>query len=89
MNIMSNVARIMAGLSASITDFKANPNAVMQQSEGEAIAILKSNEPCFYAVPPELFETMSEAMEDLVLLIQANARLSDGKEPVEVNLDDL
>lgn len=89
MSIMSNVARMMAGLSASITDFKANPNAVMQQSEGEAIAILKSNEPCFYAVPPELFETMSEAMEDLVLLIQANARLSDGKEPVEVNLDDL
>ncbi len=54
---MSGVTRIMAGMSASITDFKANPNAVMQQSDGEAIAVLKSNEPCFYAVPPELFET--------------------------------
>ncbi|GMR09170.1 MAG: type II toxin-antitoxin system Phd/YefM family antitoxin [Gammaproteobacteria bacterium] len=86
---MSNVARMLAGKSASITDFKANPNAIMQQSEGEVIAVLKSNEPCFYAVPPELFETMSEAMEDLALLMQANARLSDGKEPVEVNLDDL
>jgi len=86
---MSGVTRIMAGMSASITDFKANPNAVMQQSDGEAIAVLKSNEPCFYAVPPELFETMSEAMEDLALLMQANERLNDGKEPVEVNLDDL
>jgi len=86
---MSGVARMMAGMSASITDFKANPNAVMQQSDGEAIAVLKSNEPCFYAVPPELFETMSEAMEDLALLMQANERLNDGKEPVEVNLDDL
>jgi len=86
---MTNVARMMAGISASITDFKANPNAIMEQSAGEAIAILKSNEPCFYAVPPELFEVMSEAMEDLVLLTQANARLNDGKKLIEVNLDDL
>jgi len=86
---MSNVARMMAGMSASITDFKANPNAVIKQSEGEAIAVLKSNEPCFYVVPPELFETMTEAMEDLALLMHANARLNDNKEPVEVNLDDL
>ena len=89
MNIMSNVTKMMAGMSASITDFKANPNAVIKQSEGEAVAVLKSNEPCFYAVPPELFETMTEAMEDLVLLMQANARLNDNKELVEVNLDDL
>ena len=86
---MSNVAKMMAGMSASITDFKANPNAIIKQSEGEAIAVLKRNEPCFYAVPPELFETMTEAMEDLVLLMQANARLNDNKELVELSLDDL
>ncbi len=86
---MSRVAKMMAGMSASITDFKANPNAVIKQSEGEAIAVLKSNEPCFYAVPPELFEAMTEAMEDLALLMQANARLNDNKELVKVNLDDL
>jgi len=86
---MSHVAKMMAGMSASITDFKANPNAVIKQSEGEAIAVLKSNEPCFYAVPPELFEAMTEAMEDLALLMQANARLNDNKELVKVNLDDL
>ena len=80
---------MMAGMSTSITDFKANPNAVIKQSEGEAIAVLKSNEPCFYAVPPELFETMTEAMEDLALLIQADARLNDDKALVEVSLDDL
>jgi hypothetical protein len=32
---------------------------------------------------------MVEAMEDLALLLQANARLNDGKEPIEVDLDDL
>jgi len=86
---MNNVVRMMAGMSTSITEFKANPNAVMLESEGEAIAVLKSNEPCFYAVPPELFEIMSEAMEDLALLLQANARLNDGKKLIDVNFDDL
>ena len=30
-----------------------------------------------------------EAMEDLALLMQANARMNDGKELIEVSLDDL
>ncbi len=55
----------------------------------KAIAVLKSNEPSFYAVPPELFESMFQAMEDLALLMQANARMNDGKGPIEVSLDDL
>lgn len=86
---MGNLAKVMAGASVSISDFKANPNAVMQASDGEAIAILKSNEPCFYAVPPALFEMMAEATEDLALLAEANARLNDGQEAIAVNLDDL
>ena len=86
---MKTLSKVMAGMSTSITDFQANLNAVIEQSEGEAIAVLKSNEPCFYAVPPEMFETMFEAMEDLALLKQAIARMSDGKELVEVNMDDL
>ena len=86
---MSSVAKVMAGISASITDFKANPNAVLNQSEGEAVAILKSNAPYFYAVPPSLFEAMFRAMEDSALLLQANARMNDGKEAVEVDLNDL
>jgi antitoxin StbD len=86
---MSTVSKVMASISTSITDFKANPNAVIEQSDGEAIAVLKSNELSFYAVPPELFESMFEAMEDLALLMQANARMNDGKEPIEISLDDL
>jgi antitoxin StbD len=86
---MSTVSRIMASISISITDFKANPNAVIEQSDGEAIAVLKSNQPSFYAVPPELYESMFEAMENLALSMQANARMNDGKEPIEVSLDDL
>ena len=86
---MSTISRVMASMSTSITAFKANPNAVIEQSDGEAIAVLTSNEPSFYVVPPDLYESMFEAMEDLALLMQANARLSDGKEPIEISLDEL
>ena len=86
---MSTVTKVMASISTSITDFKANPNAVIAQSNGEAIAVLKNNAPSFYAVPPELYESMFEAMEDLALLMQANARMTDGKVSIEVSLDDL
>lgn len=86
---MSSVAKVMAGISASITDFKANPNAVLNQSEGEVVAVLKSNAPYFYAVPASLFEAMFGALEDAALLLQANARMSDGKEAIDVDLDDL
>jgi len=86
---MSNISKVMASMSSSITDFKANPNAVIEKSRGEAVVVLKSNEPCFYAVPPELYESMLEAMEDLALLMEANARMNDCEEPVEVSLDKL
>jgi len=86
---MSSIVKVMAGVSASITDFKANPNAVLNQSDGEAVAVLKSNAPYFYAVPPSLFEAMFAAMEDSALLLQANARMNDNQEAVEVDLHDL
>ena len=86
---MSSLSKVMASMSSSITDFKANPNAVIEKSGGEAVVVLKSNEPCFYVVPPELYESMLEAMEDLALLMEANARMNDREEPVEVSLDEL
>jgi antitoxin StbD len=86
---MSSVTNIMAGISTSITDFKANPNAVLKESAGEVVAVLKSNAPYFYAVPPSLFEAMFGALEDSALLLQAKARMNDGKEAIEVELNDL
>jgi antitoxin StbD len=86
---MSSVTNIMAGITTSITDFKANPNAVLKESAGEVVAVLKSNAPYFYAVPPSLFEAMFGALEDSALLLQAKARMNDGKEAIEVELNDL
>ncbi len=80
----------MKNISTNITDFKANANAVIKQSKGKkAIAVLKSNEPFFYAVPPELYESMLETAEDIALAAKATERMNDGKKPIAVSLDDL
>ena len=86
---MKTISKILTDTSTSITNFKANPNIIVEESNGDAIAILKSNEPYFYVVPPALYEAMLEAMEDIALLHQANARMNDGKEPIKVNIDEI
>ena len=86
---MSLVANVLSKKYTSISEFKTNPNSVIKDADGEAVAVMKSNKLYFYAVPADLFEEMYEAMENLALLTQANERLSDGKELIDVNLDDL
>ena len=86
---VNSVTRVVADVSASISDFKANPNSVIEKSKGEAVAILKSNQTFFYAVPPALYEIMFDAMEDLALLQQAQSRMNDGEEPIEININEL
>jgi hypothetical protein len=36
--IMSVVSKVIASTSTNLTDFKANPGAIIEQSDGEAIA---------------------------------------------------
>ena len=78
---------ILSSVSASITEFKRNPTAVLSQAEGEALVVLNHNEPAFYCVPPALYAQMVEALEDAELNALADARA--GLEPVAVSLDDL
>ena len=42
---------VLAGLSASISELEKNPYALIEQAEGEAIAILKQNKPTAYLIP--------------------------------------
>ncbi len=77
---------IYANQTASISELKRNPTALLNQAGGEAIAILNHNKPSGYLVPAETFEQM---MEDLELSKIALERMYDGEEPIKVNFDDL
>ncbi|MEN2750811.1 type II toxin-antitoxin system Phd/YefM family antitoxin [Psychrobacter sp. FBL11] len=80
---------IFATQTASISELKNNPSALIKQSDGESIAILNHNKPVAYLVSSDVFERMMEAMDDMALSQTVNARINDGQIPIKVTLDDL
>lgn len=78
---------VHAALSASITEFKRNPMAALALADGESLVVLNHNQPAFYCVPPELYESILDALEDQELNALADRRA--GLTPVKVTLDEL
>ncbi|MFB1036182.1 MAG: type II toxin-antitoxin system Phd/YefM family antitoxin [Sinobacterium sp.] len=60
--------RILTEADASISELKANPMKVALSAHDEAIAILNRNEPAFYCIPAQTYESMMDHIEDLELL---------------------
>lgn len=58
---------ILSKFSASISELKKNPTALLTQADGEPIAILNRNRPIAYLVPADVYETMLDILEDYEL----------------------
>ena len=84
---MSKINTILADNSASISELKKNPMAVVLAAEGFPVAILNHNQPAFYCIPAETWELIFDRLEDIELAAIANSRM--GGETIEVSLDDL
>ena len=84
---MANI--VLANVAASVSELKRNPMGTVAAGEGFPVVILNRNEPAFYCVPVKAYEALMEKLEDLELNALAEARMSDGKSPVKVRLDDL
>ena len=84
---MTKVNTILADNSASISELKKNPMAIVSGGEGFPVAILNHNQPAFYCVPAETWEKIIDRLEDIELATIANERMSG--ERVRVSLDDL
>jgi len=80
---------ILSDLSVSMTEFKKNPNEALRESGGQAVAVLSHNKPAFYMVPPDRYEAMLEAIDDLHLVRVARERLKQKDRAVEVSPSDL
>ena len=65
---------ILTSRVASISSLRDNPSKVIEEAEGEAVAILNRNAPSFYCVPAEMFEAMLENLEDVALGRMVEAR---------------
>jgi antitoxin StbD len=80
---------VLSTFSASVSDLKKNPSQLIEESDGEPIAILNHNKPTAYLVPAEKYERMIEELDDLNLSRIIREREEEKKLAKEVSLDDL
>ena len=81
--------QVLAECSASISELKKNPTALLCESDGAPIAILNHNKPTAYLVPAETYEWLMDIVDDYQLSQLVDERRKDKDQAVEVNLDDL
>jgi antitoxin StbD len=82
-------SKIYAGYTASITELKRNPQALINDAKGEPIALLNHNRPTAYIVPAETYEELMELAEDLELGQIIEQRKAEKGSAVEVGIDEL
>lgn len=80
---------VLAKCSASISELKRNPSALIEKSEGEPIAILNHNSPTAYLIPAETYEDLMERLEDYQLGLIIQERQSEKIKALTVSLDEL
>jgi len=80
---------VLASCSASVSELKKNPSALIDQAEGEPIAILNHNKPTAYLVPAETYEQLMEKLEDYRLGLMVKERQNEKISAIEVNIDEL
>ncbi|WP_373500995.1 type II toxin-antitoxin system Phd/YefM family antitoxin [Desulfococcus sp.] len=83
------LTKIHADLTVSISELKRNPQAVIDEARGEAIALLNRNKPAAYIIPAETYERLMDLAEDLELAGIIEERKTEKERAVKVNLDEL
>ncbi|MDR7122979.1 type II toxin-antitoxin system Phd/YefM family antitoxin [Rheinheimera soli] len=81
--------QVLAGCSASISELKKNPTALLNEANGAAIAILNHNKPTAYLVPAETYEWLMDMLDDYELSQLVESRRDGLSDAVEVSIDDL
>ncbi|HEB93575.1 MAG TPA: type II toxin-antitoxin system Phd/YefM family antitoxin [Gammaproteobacteria bacterium] len=81
--------QVLSSCSASISELKKNPTALLNDAEGAPIAILNHNVPAAYLIPAETYEWLMDKLEDSELAQIVRDRADEKEQAVEVNLDDL
>ena len=59
--------QVLADFSASISELKKNPTALLNEADGAPVAILNHNVPSAYLVPASTYEWMMSILDDYEL----------------------
>ena len=81
--------QVLSSCSASISELKKNPTALLNEAEGSPIAILNHNVPAAYLVPAETYEWLMDKLEDAELAQIVTDRIHEKKKAIDVDIDDL
>ena len=81
--------QILSSCSASISELKKNPTALLNEAEGSPIAILNHNIPAAYLIPAETYEWLMDKLEDAELAQIVSDRINEKDKAIEVDLDEL
>ncbi len=81
--------QILSSCSASISELKKNPTALLHEAEGAPIAILNHNVPAAYLIPAETYEWLMDKLEDSELALIVKGRAGEKEDAIEVNIDEL
>lgn len=79
--------RILSGYSASISELKRNPTALIREADGEAITILNHNIPTAYLIPADTYELLLSRLEDAELAQIIRSRRNEIDDAIEVDID--
>lgn len=80
---------LLARSSVGISELKLNPTAVLEASGNMPVAILNRNKPVGYLLTAQAWEKIHSVLEDKEILKIIGTRMTDGKKPVKIKIDDL
>jgi len=81
--------QVLSSYSASISELKKNPTALLNEAEGSPIAILNHNVPAAYLVPAETYEWLMDKLEDAELAQIVTDRANEKEKAIDVDIDEL
>jgi antitoxin StbD len=79
--------KIFSDFVATLSEFKEHPVKLMDEADGNPVAVFDHNEPLFYCISPKMLASFITALDDAELVKIINAR--QGEDSVEVSLNDL
>jgi antitoxin StbD len=80
---------LLANCSASISELKKNPSALIDASDGEPIVILNHNKPTAYLIPADTYQQILDRLEDYELALIVKEREHEKEQAIEVDIDEL
>jgi antitoxin StbD len=81
--------QVRSSCSASISELKKNPTALLNEAEGSPIAMLNHNVPAAYLIPAETYEWLMDKLEDSELAQIVADRANEKGKAIEVDIDEL